>query len=137
MGAVCESEHFKECIAARASNRERLMAMDPAEFIRVMDLWRDNFLAAATLPIVGATEEQLRNLKMPVCLIAGNDKVHTPVTARKAASLLPNSVFHDDVVEKHPDDNLLNDWNPAEWRSAEGRIAELFLQLMAKSRAGS
>ncbi|MFN7426175.1 MAG: alpha/beta fold hydrolase, partial [bacterium] len=78
MAAVCESEHFKACIAARASNRERLMAMDPAEFIRVMDLWRDNFLAAATLPIVGATEEQLRNLKMPVCLIAGNDKVHTP-----------------------------------------------------------
>jgi len=113
------------------------MAMDPAEFIRVMDLWRDNFLAAATLPIVGATEEQLRNLKMPVCLIAGNDKVHTPVTARKAASLLPNAVFHDDVVEKHPDDNLLNDWNPAEWRSREPRIAELFLALMAKATGRS
>ena len=137
MAAVCESEHFKECIAARASNGERLMAMDPAEFIRVMDLWRDNFLAAATLPIVGATEEQLRNLKMPVCLIAGNDKVHTPVTARKAASLLPNAVFHDDVVEKHPDDNLLNDWNPAEWRSREPRIAELFLALMAKATGRS
>ena len=134
MAAVCESEHFRECIAARASNRERLMAMDPAEFIRVMDLWRDNFLAAATLPIVGATEAQLRGLAMPVCLIAGNDKVHTPVTARKAAALLPNSVFHDDVVEKRPDDDLLNDWNPAEWRSREGRIAELFLQVMAKAR---
>ena len=134
MAAVCESEHFRECIAARASNRERLMAMDPAEFIRVMDLWRDNFLAAATLPIVGATEAQLRSLTVPVCLIAGNDKVHTPVTARKAAALLPNSVLHDDVVEKRPDDDLLNDWNPAEWRSREGRIAELFLQVMAKAR---
>ena len=134
MAAVCESEHFQACIAARASNRDRLMAMEPAAFIRVMELWRDNFLAAATLPIVGATEQQLRNLKMPACLIAGNDKVHTPVTARKAASLLPGSVFHDDVVQKHPDDALPDDWDPAEWRSKEGRIAELFLQLMAKAR---
>jgi pimeloyl-ACP methyl ester carboxylesterase len=137
MAAVCASDHFSECIAARPSNRDRLMAMAPAEFIRVMDLWRDNFLAAATLPIVGATEEQLRNLKVPACLIAGNDKVHTPVTARKAAGLLPEAVLHDDVVEKYPDDNLPDDWNPVEWRSREPRIAELFLALMAKATGRS
>jgi hypothetical protein len=72
---------------------------------------------------------------MPVCLIAGNDKVHTPVTARKAAALLPDCVLYDDVVEKRPDDALLDDWRPEEWRSKEDRIAELFLQLMARATA--
>jgi pimeloyl-ACP methyl ester carboxylesterase len=139
MAAVCASDHFRECIEARPSNRERLMSMDPAEFIRVMDLWRDNFLAAASLPVVGATEDQLRALDLPVCMIAGNDKVHTPVTARRAAGLLPDCTLHEDVVSKRPDDDLLDDWNPAEWRSREDRIAELFIAHMAavRSRAGS
>ena len=40
--------------------------------------------------------------------------------------------------ELHRDlDNLLNDWNPAEWRSREPRIAELFLALMAKATGRS
>lgn len=126
MAAVCASDHFAACIKARPSNRERLMAMRPEDFVAVMDIWRQNFLAAADLPVVGATEEQLRGLTIPTCIVAGNDKVHTPQTARKAASLIPKSELHDDVVEKRADDNLLEEWNQQEWRSKEGRLAEIF-----------
>ena len=133
MAAVCASEHFAAGIKLRPSNRDRLMAMKPADFIAVMDVWRKNFLAAADLPVVGATEAQLRGMKMPVCIIAGNDKVHTPVTARKAASLIPHNEFYDDVVEKRPDDNLLDDWDQADWKAKEPRIVAIFTAFLKKA----
>jgi pimeloyl-ACP methyl ester carboxylesterase len=126
MAAVCASEHFAACIKARPSNRERLMAMTPEDFIAVMELWRKNFLAAADLPVVGATEAQLRGLKVPACIIAGNDKVHVPAAARKAAALIAGSEFHDDVVEKRPDDDLLAEWDQKDWKAKKGRLAEIF-----------
>jgi pimeloyl-ACP methyl ester carboxylesterase len=88
MPAVCESEHFSECIKARPSNRDRLLETDVRQFINVMGHWRECFLQSANLPIVGATEDDLRAIKVPACLIAGNDVIHTPATARKAASLI-------------------------------------------------
>ena len=36
MAAVCAEEHFAELIRKRPSNRERLMAIDPKEFIKIM-----------------------------------------------------------------------------------------------------
>ena len=126
MQAVSESEHFAQCIEARPENRERILRTDPDEFIQVMSYWRECFLQSATLPIVGATEAQLRRIVVPVCLIAGNDVIHTPVTARKAQSLIPNSELHDDVVEKRTDDNLREDWDPKEWRDQEPRMVEIF-----------
>jgi pimeloyl-ACP methyl ester carboxylesterase len=126
MQAICETEHFRECIAARAANRERLMRTDPAQFIAVMTTWRERFLESAKLPIVGATESDLRSITAPACIIAGNDVIHTPATARKVAGLVPNGELHDDVVEKRSDDNLLKDWDRNEWRAAEPRIAEIF-----------
>lgn len=135
MQAICESEHFAECIAARPSNRERLMATDVDQFIQVMTYWRERFLESAKLPIVGASEADLNGIRVPACLIAGNDVIHTPVTARKAASLIPNSELHEDVVEKRSDDNLLREWDRAEWRDAEGRIAEIFATFLRRAEA--
>jgi pimeloyl-ACP methyl ester carboxylesterase len=133
MAAVCASDHFSAIIKGRPSNRDRLMAMSPEKFIEVMEIWRKNFLAAADLPVVGATEDQLRGLKIPACIVAGNDQVHTPATARKAASLIAHSEFHDDVVQKRPDDDLLQEWNQQEWKSQEGRLAELFDAFLKKA----
>jgi pimeloyl-ACP methyl ester carboxylesterase len=135
MAAVCASEHFAECIAARPSNRERLMAMDVKEFIRVMALWREAFVTASNLPIIGATEEQLRSMATPLCAIAGNDKVHTPTAARNVEALVPNVELHDDVVEKRADDDLKDEWDKAEWAAAEPRIAEIFAGFLRRCEA--
>ncbi len=133
MQAVCDSEHFAECIAARPSNRARLMQVDPGEFITVMTYWRERFLESATLPIVGATEADLRSITAPTCLIAGNDVIHTPATARKAVGLIPNSELRDDVVEKRADDDLLKDWDRKEWREKEGMIADIFADFLRRA----
>jgi pimeloyl-ACP methyl ester carboxylesterase len=132
MPAVAASEHFAECIEARPPNRERLLATNAAGFISVMELWRDRFLQSAKLPIVGASEADLHEIKAPACLIAGNDVIHTPMTARKAAELLPNSELHEDVVEKRPDDRLLKEWDRGEWLAAEPRIATIFTDFIKR-----
>jgi pimeloyl-ACP methyl ester carboxylesterase len=135
MAAVCESEHFSECIAARPSNRERLLNTDPKIFAKVMATWRERFLESATLPIVGATEADLNAITAPACIIAGNDVIHTPATARKAARLIPNSQLHDDVVQKRSDDNLLDEWDRKEWRDAEPRIAAIFAGFLRQAES--
>jgi pimeloyl-ACP methyl ester carboxylesterase len=133
MPAVADSEHFAECIKARAANKERLLSTDVDSFIKVMTVWREKFLESATLPIVGASEADLNAIKAPACLIAGNDVIHTPATARKAARLIPNTELHEDVVEKLPDDRLLKDWDRKEWRDAEPRMAAIFAAFLARA----
>jgi hypothetical protein len=98
-----------------------------------MTYWRQCFLQSASLPIVGATEADLHSIRAPACLIAGNDVIHTPATARKAASLISNSELHDDVVERRSDDDLLKEWDRKEWREAEPRMAEIFASFLRKA----
>jgi hypothetical protein len=96
-----------------------------------MDMWRKRFLEDADLPVVGATEADLRSLAMPVCLIAGNDMVHTPVAARRAHEIIPGSELHH-VVEPRPENDLLESWDQADWRSKEPRLAEVFLDFIKR-----
>jgi pimeloyl-ACP methyl ester carboxylesterase len=135
MQAVCDSEHFSECIKARPSNRDRLLKTNVNEFIAVMTHWRECFLQLANLPIVGATEQELRAIKAPACLIAGNDVIHTPATARKAATIIPNSELHDDLVEKRADNDLLKEWDRKEWRNAEPRVVAIFAAFLKKAES--
>ncbi|MBO0751295.1 MAG: cupin domain-containing protein, partial [Bradyrhizobiaceae bacterium] len=135
MRAVADSEHFAACIKARPANRERLLATNVDAFVEVMAGWRDRFLQSATLPIVGATEADLKAIRAPACLIAGNDVIHTPATARKAARLIPGSELHEDVVERRSDDNLLKDWDRKEWRDAEPRLATIFSAFLARTES--
>jgi pimeloyl-ACP methyl ester carboxylesterase len=135
MEAVCETEHFKSMIAIRPANRDRLLAMDPKEFVRIMSKWRADFLASAAKPIVGATEEQLRAITAPACVIAGNDIVHHPGAAKNLARILANAEFHDDVVAKRGDDNLLDEWDQQEWKSKEDVIARILLDFIGRHEA--
>lgn len=132
MQAVADSEHFAECIGARPSNRQRLLDQDVEAFIDVMTKWRAKFLESAKLPIVGASEADLNAIKAPACLIAGNDVIHTPATARKTARLLPNSELHEDVVEPRAEDNLRKEWDRQEWREAEPKIVSIFAAFLKR-----
>lgn len=133
MAAVSQSEHFSECISARPSNREKLMKTDVNRFISVMTSWRDKFLESSTLPIVGATESDLQSIAVPACVIAGNDVIHTPATARRIAGLIRHSELHDDVVSKRSDDNLLRDWDREEWKNQEKRMVNIFTAFMKRT----
>jgi pimeloyl-ACP methyl ester carboxylesterase len=95
MAAVCQSDFFNERIGQNPGNRERLMAMEPARFIDVMANWREFFTRGADLPVIGATEEQLRSIGVPTCIIPGNDAVHPFATGENLHRLLEHSELHD------------------------------------------
>lgn len=134
MQAVCDSEHFRACIEARPANRDKLMRMKAEDFISVMAMWREKFLQAADLPIIGATEEELRSIGVRVCLIAGNDRIHPPAIARKVHALLPRAELHDDVVEKRPDHDLRHEWDPQEWKAKEDVMARIFVDFLKRAQ---
>ena len=133
MDGVCRSEHFRQCIERRPASRERLMSMQPSSFIATMEQWRTAFVAAANLPIIGATEADLRAMAVPCCVIAGNDVIHAPEVAARFSELVPRAEFHDDIVEKRPAGQLRAEWNPGEWRAQEPRIAEIFVDFMRRA----
>jgi pimeloyl-ACP methyl ester carboxylesterase len=134
MQAVADSEHFRECIRRRPTNRERLLALDPTFFIAVMTRWQQDFLRGADMPIIGATEANLRSIEQPAYLIPGNDLIHTPAAAANLNRLLPNSELHN-VISARADNDLLPEWSKAEWDAKEADVAKVFTEFLARIKA--
>lgn len=129
MAAVCEMEHWKERIEARPENRDALMKMDPERFIAVMSHWREYFVRGADLPVIGATEAELETIKVPACIIPGNDNTHSRQTGENLGRLLANSEVHV-LFPKHYDMDL----SPREeWDEKAGEMAALFADFIRRA----
>jgi len=129
MAAVCGMEHWQERIKARPENRNALMAMDPQQFIRVMSRWREYFLKGADLPVIGATEADLRSIKVPACIVPGNDLTHGRQTGETLGRLLPHSEVHV-LFPKHYDEPL----SPREeWDEKASEMAALWRDFLKRS----
>ena len=131
MAAVCDSEHFRERIAARPENRARLMAMDPQRFIAVMDHWRQYFIAGADQPVIGASEAELRSIRTPTCIVPGNDFVHARRAGENLGRLIPGGEVHD-IMPTGPD---LDEIPFAEWDRREDQLAAVFLDFLKRAEA--
>src|SRR5262249_9256586 len=128
MQAVADSEHFSERIAANPENRDRLLALAPAQFIDVMTRWRGYFVASTNLPVIGVTEQELNSIKIPACVIPGNDKTHSHATGSRAHQMIPGSELHD----LWPGD-LDMDLFPAEdWALREAEQAAIFADFLQR-----
>jgi pimeloyl-ACP methyl ester carboxylesterase len=128
MAAVCAMEHWQERIAARPENRDALMKMEPARFIDVMSRWREYFLQGVDLPVIGATEAELKSIKVPVCIVPGNDLTHGRQTGENLGRLLQRSEVHV-LFPKHYDEPL----SPREeWDEKAGEMATLFADFMKR-----
>ncbi|HEY7167513.1 MAG TPA: alpha/beta hydrolase [Candidatus Binatia bacterium] len=133
MAKVCEMEHWKERIAARPENRQTLMKMDPQRFIEVMSHWRKYFLQGIDLPVIGATEQELKSIKVPACIIPGNDQTHGRQTGENLGRLLPHGEVHI-MFSKQYDQPL----SPREeWDEKAGEMAELFDGFMKRGAKGA
>jgi pimeloyl-ACP methyl ester carboxylesterase len=115
MAAVCAHEQYQERIAANPANRDRLMKMDPARYIAVMENWQRIFTRGPVAPMYGVTEEQLRSIKVPTLVIPGNDKTHSGPCGRAIQKLIPGSRLID-LGLKDLDLPLVpfTDWAPQE-----------------------
>jgi pimeloyl-ACP methyl ester carboxylesterase len=131
MAAVCEMEHWKERIQARPENRAALMNMTPDRFIAVMSHWREYFLQGADLPVIGASEADLKSIKVPACVVPGNDNTHGRQTGENLGRLIQKSEVHV-LFPKHYDEPL----SPREeWDEKAGEMAALFAGFIKKSVA--
>ncbi|MGE5215634.1 MAG: alpha/beta fold hydrolase [Chloroflexota bacterium] len=131
MAEICEMEHWKERCAARPENRDALMRMKPERFIEVMSHWREYFLKGIDLPVIGATEEELRSIKVPACIVPGNDNTHGRQTGENLGRLIPKSEVYV-LFPKHYDEPL----SPREeWDEKAGEMAALFADFMKRAAA--
>ena len=128
MAAVCDSEHFRERIAARPENRARLMAMDTQRFIAVMSHWREYFIAGADQPVIGASEAELRSIGAPACIVPGNDRIHARRAGENVGRLMPRGEVHDIM----PPGADVNEIPFAEWDRREGELAAVFLNFLQR-----
>ena len=126
MAAVCESEHFRECIAARPENRARLMARDVKHFIAAMDHWRGYFIAGADQPVIGASETELRSIRVPTCIVPGNDRIHARRGGENVGRLIPGAEVHD-IMSAGPD---VDEIPFAEWDQREAQLAGVFVDFL-------
>ena len=129
MAAVCESEHFRECIAARPENRARLMAMDVKRFIAAMDHWRSFFIAGADQPVIGASEAELRSIRVPTCIVPGNDRIHARRGGENVGRLIPGAEVHD-IMSPGPD---VDEIPFAEWDQREAQLAGVFVDFLKRA----
>jgi pimeloyl-ACP methyl ester carboxylesterase len=129
MAGVCKMEHFAERIQERPENREHLMAMDPKRFIQVMEHWNDYFVRGADQPVIGATEQDIKSLKAPVCIIPGNDLSHTPECAENLVRLLPNGEIHHLITKTYDLDVAPRD----EWNAKENDLIAIFTGFMKRA----
>jgi pimeloyl-ACP methyl ester carboxylesterase len=130
MAAVCEMEHWKERIEARPENRTRLMNMESSRFISVMAHWREYFVRGADLPVIGASETELRSIEAPALVIPGNDNTHSQKTGEVLGQILPDAQVHI-LFPKHYDMDL----SPREeWDGKAPEMARLFAEFMTSSK---
>jgi pimeloyl-ACP methyl ester carboxylesterase len=100
MDAVAATPFFAERIAQNPGNKQRLLSMDAKEFIATMSGWGRYFSEAGDLPVIGATEAELAGIKVPTCIVAGDDDVHPLSAAQNLHRILPNSEFYDPPIPK-------------------------------------
>ena len=91
MESVCESPFFADRIADNPANRDRLMALDPAEFASQMKHWNRAFYYSPDQTLAGVEDSALPALDMPVLVVAGNDDVHPPSVSDALARLIPGA----------------------------------------------
>jgi pimeloyl-ACP methyl ester carboxylesterase len=131
MEAVCATEHFSERIRDRPANRERLLALDPRNFIDVMSNWSAYFMQGADQPVIGAGETELQSIAAPACIIPGNDNTHKRPVGEDLQRLMPNSELHI-LYPEHVDTDMV----PAEeWNRKEDVMAAIFLEFMQRKAA--
>lgn len=131
MAAVCLDADFAEVIRRAPARKQELLAWDVGQFVAVMKRWRSNLEADLHNPILGATVDQLKTIKCPVCVIPGNDKTHSLATGRLVHSMVKQSELH----EPRTDQLDLDLITMAEWTS-DAALAAIIIGFLKTSVVG-
>jgi pimeloyl-ACP methyl ester carboxylesterase len=95
MEEVCRTDHFRDLIAIDPLRRAQIMVWDPAHFIEVMSRWRVGLESGVNDPMLGASEQALKAIDFPVCVLPGNDKTHSIAAGLGVHRLIPGAQLHE------------------------------------------
>lgn len=90
-------DEWKERIAENPANKDRILAMDPDEFLRVMLRWLNAFVPKPGQAIPGVDDEFFGDIKVPTLIIRGgeNDWDHPKRTSLEVNCLIKGSTLID------------------------------------------
>jgi pimeloyl-ACP methyl ester carboxylesterase len=93
MAAVVELPEWQELIAAEPSNRDRLLALDPDHFVRVMIRWMTAFVPKASQTVPGIDDDEFADMHLPTMIIRGGakDLSHPKRTSLEVSCLIEGS----------------------------------------------
>ncbi len=128
MAAICATEQYAERIEANPANRDKLMNMDPKDFIAAMSRLQELFVAGARLPVMGVTEAELDSMNIPTIVIPGNDNTHASESGRIAQRLIPGAELHQLPIEDQ--DVVLIPF--PEWAPYYEEITRVFTEFMIR-----
>ena len=121
MEAVAALDQWQEVQAANARNRDRILAMDRAEFLEVMDRWAVAYCPCDDALVPGLDDADVARLAVPILLFrsGASDMSHTRATSETLARGLPGA----ELVEPPWGDD---EWN--ERRAAIEATGSLFVR---------
>src|SRR5207244_5687196 len=101
----------------------------PVSFFGVLSPVREYCVGGADLRVIGATEAEIKSIKVPACIIPGNDNTHGRQTGENLARILSNAEVHI-LFPKHYDMDL----SPREeWDEKAGEMAALFADFIKRA----
>jgi pimeloyl-ACP methyl ester carboxylesterase len=88
---------WKERIAENPANRDRILALDKDEFLKVMLRWLNAFVSKPGQTIPGVADEMFDNITVPTLIIRGgeNDWDHPKRTSLEVSCLIKGSELID------------------------------------------
>jgi pimeloyl-ACP methyl ester carboxylesterase len=113
MEAVLESPSWAEQAARNPGAREALMAIDPDEFVAILQRWAHAYIPSDASPVPGMKPEDFAALKMPVLLFRNGlrDVSHPRETSDRVHELIAQSRMIDPP------------WRDDEWNLNRGELA--------------
>jgi hypothetical protein len=93
-----------------------------------MSHWREYFIAGADQPVIGASENELRSIRVPACIVPGNDRIHARRAGENVGRLIPGAEVRD-IMPPGPD---LDEIPFAEWDRREGELAAVFVDFLKR-----
>ena len=110
MADVADLPEWQEVIERNPGNRDRFLAMDPAEFKAVMEQWMHAYCACGDPLVPGLSDEEAAGLTLPTLVFrsGASDIHHTRATSERLAAELPNAR----LVEPP--------WDDREWIERQG-----------------
>lgn len=133
MDAVMAMDHWRERIAERSDNRERLAKVSADRFIAVMKGWKEKFMRGADYAVLGVSPEQLGSIKVPTIVTPGNDKIHSSFSGHQAHKMIPGAELHALPIADSDADLVPYD----EWAPYEAGMAAAFVDFLKCASAAA